>query len=72
VKTQVFVEVLSVKTIPSCGDLFHRHSRVPDFEDIIVFGLWIYKFYFSCVFYELFKCNVIAFTLHLRGGVKYI
>jgi hypothetical protein len=39
VKTQVFVEVLSVKTIPSCGDLFHRHSRVAGFDDIIVFGL---------------------------------
>jgi hypothetical protein len=22
------------------------------------------------VFYELLKCNVIAFTLHLRGSVK--
>jgi hypothetical protein len=47
VKTQVFIEVLYVKTIPSCGDLFHRHSRVLGFEDIIVFGLRMYKFYFS-------------------------
>jgi hypothetical protein len=39
VKTRVCVEVLSVKTIPSCGDLFHRHSRVAGFDDVIVFGL---------------------------------
>jgi hypothetical protein len=70
VKTQIFVEVLSVKTIPSCGDLFHRHSRVPSFKDIIVFGLRMYKFYFSCVFCEFFKYNVIAFMLHLRGVLK--
>jgi hypothetical protein len=67
VKTRVFVEVLSVKALPSCGDL-HRHSRVAGFNDIIDFGLRIYLFYFSCVFCELFKCNVIAFEG--GGGVK--
>jgi hypothetical protein len=30
----------------------------------------MYQFYFSCVFCELFKYNVVAFTLHLSGGVK--
>jgi hypothetical protein len=40
VKTRVFIEVLFVKTIPSYGgDLFHLHSRVAGFDDIILFGL---------------------------------
>jgi hypothetical protein len=41
------------------------------FDDIIDFELWMYQFHFSCVFCKLFKCNVTAFTLHLKGvGVK--
>jgi hypothetical protein len=72
VKTRVFAQVLSMKAIPPCGgDLLHRHLRVVGFDDIIDFELWMYQFYFSCVFCKLFKCNVIAFTLHLKGvGVK--
>ena len=32
----------------------------------------MYHFHFveSSAYYQLSKCNVIAFTLHLRGGVK--
>jgi hypothetical protein len=61
-----------MKAIPPCGgDLLHRHLRVAGFDDIIDFELWMYQFHFSCVFCKLFKCNVIAFTLHLKGvGVK--
>jgi hypothetical protein len=71
VKTRVLVEVLSVKTIPPCGgNLFYRHSRVVGSTISLFLDFQIYQFYFSsvCVFCELFKCNVIAFTLHLRGG----
>jgi hypothetical protein len=32
-----------------------------------IIGLRMYQFYLLCVFCELFKCNIIAFTLHLRG-----
>jgi hypothetical protein len=70
-KTRVFVQVLSVKEIPSCGRDLHRHSRFAGFEDIFYWTSDVSVFILVvCVFCELFKCNVIAFTLHLRGGVK--
>jgi hypothetical protein len=45
VKTKVFAQVLSMKAIPSCGDL-HRYSRVASFDDIFDFGLQMYQFSF--------------------------
>jgi hypothetical protein len=67
VKTRVFVEVLSMKTMPSCGDLF---IDIQDLQASMTFfiGLRMYQFY--CVFCELFKYNVITFTLHLRGVLR--
>jgi hypothetical protein len=65
VKTWIFVEVLSVKAIPSCGGDLHRHSRVAAFGDIFYFGLRMYQFYFRCV---CFVNSSNATSLHLRRG----
>ena len=45
-------------------------SRVARFDDIFHFGLWMYHFHVY-VWGQLSKCNVIAFTLHLRGVLEY-
>ena len=45
-------------------------SRVARFDDIFDFGLWMYHFHVY-VWGQLSKCNVIAFTLHLRGVLEY-
>ena len=37
---------------------------------ILDLGCIFFLFLFSLVLSSLSKCNVIAFTLHLRGGVK--
>jgi hypothetical protein len=42
-------------------------QRVADFNDIFVFGLRMYQFCFSCVFCELFECNIIAFEGAVKG-----
>ena len=62
-----------VKAIPSCGgahlhDMFKSCTlwRYQDFR----LGCIFFLFLFSLVLSSLSKCNIIAFTLHLRGGVK--
>ena len=63
-----------VKAIPSCGgDHLHRHVQelhASTTSLILDFGCIFFLFLFSLVLSSLSKCNVIAFTLHLRGGVK--
>jgi hypothetical protein len=65
-----------VKAVRSCGGgpFLHWHcSRVARFDDIFYFGFWINSsllFFKSSALCQLSKCNDIAFTLHLRGGVQ--
>ena len=64
-----------MKAIPSCaGDHLHRH--VQELQALMTslisdFGCINFMFMFeSSAECQLSKCNDIAFTLHLRGGVK--
>ena len=74
VKTQAIRWSTVVKSIPSCGgDHLHRHVQelhASTTSLILDFGCIFFLFLFSLVLSSLSKCNVIAFTLHLRGGVK--
>jgi hypothetical protein len=48
VKTQIFVEVLSMQIISSCGDLFHH---IQELQALTISWFWtfIYQFYFISV-----------------------